>query len=363
MGWTVSYELRRDIPLTADERTWLEQHVARRAYDLTLAPGPNVLASGFAKVPFEPEDDDWHDLLVAITELRRRFPDAECEVDDTYDGVYWDEELEAYSNGLRDGVSFVEEGDDDGEVEDDEADDPARGRLQLTRDATDGPIAATLEARLEDQDLTVDIRLEKAVPQLEVTGVRLVARAADGAPCFCKVLASPTGERLYVSEDFADVVSSFELFAIVRREVNDLVASYDAKAALATADRLAPIELAPRMAPAGVGIELSSLVSWTVNEYSDQEIRLLTCVQAADALEYSVVLAFKLLDEAGTELANSDPYLRVPIGHVQARTGRLPERTITDLRRIDVFAKGRIEGQISLGQFRITRPARSSSRQ
>ncbi|NVB79755.1 MAG: hypothetical protein HOV81_15270 [Kofleriaceae bacterium] len=367
--------MRRDVPLTAEESAWLEQHVARRRYYLTIAPEPNVLASGFEKPPWEPDDDEWQDLLVALTELRRHFPDAICEVSDTYESVYWDDDLDAYSNGMRDGVADLE--DDDEEPESDEADaelesdepehdevdlligqvdDATRGRLQLTGDATDGPIRATLEATLEGRDLTVDVRLRKAIERLEVTGVRLVARAADGAPYLSKVLGSPLGDRLYVSENFADIACSFELFAIVRHDVNELVASYDAKAVPAPNGSLAPIELAPRTPPPGIGIELSSIVGWTVSEYSDQEIKLFVCAKATNELVYNrLSLVFKLLDDTGTELHQNDGVVRLPIEHVQARTGQLPERTITALRRIDVFAKGPIEGQLSLGCVRIVR--------
>ncbi|HEX5058850.1 MAG TPA: hypothetical protein VFV99_05790 [Kofleriaceae bacterium] len=370
MGWSVTYELRRTAKLTAEERTWLEQHIARhekRGYDLHIAPKRSVLASGMAKVPFDAEHDEWRDLLVAITELRRRFSNATCKVADTYDCIYWDEELDAYANGMRDGTEELGDADndadddeDDGaEILDDEAEDEVVGRLQLAPEAIAAPFNVSLDARLEGQNLTIDIGRTIVGVKLQITQIRFVARAADGAPCFSKLLASPSGERLYVSEDFADIVSSFELFATVRRDLNELVASYDAKASIAAKSALAPIELTRRESAAPIGIELVSVDGWTASEFGDQEIKLFATAKAALPLAFDGTLVFRLLDDAGNELEHGDGLLRSPIELVRAGRSPLPQSTITALRRIDVLAKGRLEGQLPLGRFRIVKPASS----
>jgi hypothetical protein len=93
MGWTVYYEGKADGPITDEERTILDQHVATwspqlnegsEAYDWKLEDEGRAL-SGFTKIHYSSDDQaDFVTLIRAAQELEGLLPRFRFLVSDDY---------------------------------------------------------------------------------------------------------------------------------------------------------------------------------------------------------------------------------------------------------------------------------------
>jgi hypothetical protein len=105
MGWTVYYDLKRDAPLTADERGALEAHVAgdtwawaAEGYQLHFDDPPKHgrIASGFTKLEHDPDSPDIDHLLDLLNELAGKIEGATLEVSDDLETIGWNEDAQRF---------------------------------------------------------------------------------------------------------------------------------------------------------------------------------------------------------------------------------------------------------------------------